>query len=159
MTRSSTMTVCVAVCACLLGVLTACTASTAPRAPETVGVPTQKASADPSATPTGATASARKSEFDAAAQSVIDAHKKPGGKDFINALVAAGFDKTHMQVTPDRTSIGYEAGSVQFSVRVGDQCLIGQYGYGAKKVGYHSLVTPVLSTGACLIGRTRAIDW
>lgn len=79
------------------------------------------------------------------------------GRDFIDALVAAGFVKADMQVTPDTTTIGLKANSIQFSVRMGDSCLIGQNG--ADAGGYSSQVTPVLGTGSCLIGQTRAIDW
>ena len=79
------------------------------------------------------------------------------GRDFIDALVAAGFNKADMQLTVDTTTIGLKANSIQFSVKLGDTCLIGQNG--ADAGGYNSMVTPVLSTGACLIGQTRPIDW
>jgi hypothetical protein len=79
----------------------------------------------------------------------------PGGRAFIDALVAAGFDRTQMQVTPDKTAINLDADNVQFSVLVEGECLVGQYG----NVGYQSTVLPVLSTGQCLIGNTRPIDW
>jgi len=60
-----------------------------------------------------------------------------------------------MQVTPDVTTVGVKADSIQFSVLWKGQCLIGQYGFAE----YHSLVAPVLGTGKCLIGQTRTIDW
>ena len=63
-----------------------------------------------------------------------------------------------MQVTVDTTTIGLKANSIQFSVRMGDTCLIGQNG--ADAGGYCSEVTPVLSPpGNCLVGQTRPIDW
>lgn len=80
-----------------------------------------------------------------------------GGRDFIDALVAAGFDKATMEVTKDATTLGDRAESIQFSVRWGDGCLIGQFGPAVG--GYHSTVQPVLGTDRCLIGETRAIDW
>jgi len=46
---------------------------------------------------------------------------------------------------------------VQFAVRWAEECLIGQYGPASG--GYHSLVAPRLSTGTCLAGQTRPIDW
>ena len=79
----------------------------------------------------------------------------PGGRAFIDALVAAGFDRAAMQVTPDTTAINLDADNVQFSILIDQDCLVGQYG----NVGYQSTVLPVLSTGACLVGNTRPIDW
>lgn len=79
------------------------------------------------------------------------------GRAYVDALVAAGFDKATMQVTPDDTTIGNPAESIEFSVRWGDDCLVGQVG---PSVGDPvSTVLPGLSTGACLIGQTRTIDW
>lgn len=80
-----------------------------------------------------------------------------GGRDFIDALVAAGFDKGAMEVTNDATTLGDRAESIQFSVRWGESCLIGQFGPSVD--GYHSTIQPVLGTGLCLIGDTRVIDW
>jgi hypothetical protein len=80
-----------------------------------------------------------------------------GGRDFLDGLVAAGFDKGAMEVTKDATTLGDRAESIQFSVRWGDECLIGQFGPAVG--GYHSTVQPVLDTGRCLIGETRPIDW
>lgn len=95
--------------------------------------------------------------FDAVNLQVVAANASAGGRDFIDALVAAGFDRSQMQVTPDRTSVDLEADSVQFSVLVHDECLIGQYGPASG--GYHSAVRPALGTGGCLVGQTRPIDW
>lgn len=79
------------------------------------------------------------------------------GRAYIDALVAAGFDKTAMQVTPDTTTIGNPAESIEFSVRWGEDCLVGQVG---PSIGDPvTSVLPGLSTGSCLIGETRAIDW
>ncbi|RFA22101.1 DUF6993 domain-containing protein [Subtercola boreus] len=79
----------------------------------------------------------------------------PDGKAFTSALRDGGFDVSAMQVTPDVTTVGVKADTVQFSVALGGQCLIGQYGFGE----YHSLVAPLLGTGRCLVGETRTIDW
>lgn len=85
------------------------------------------------------------------------ANADAGGRDFVDALVAAGFDKAAMEVTNDATTLGDRAESIQFSVRWQDSCLIGQFGPSVD--GYHSTVQPVLGTGLCLIGDTRPIDW
>jgi hypothetical protein len=81
-----------------------------------------------------------------------------GGRDgraFIDALVAAGYSKESMELTPDRTSINAQADNYQFSVKLNDTCLIGQYGVSS----YASFTGPVLADGRCLVGKTRPIDW
>ncbi|ROS48389.1 hypothetical protein [Frigoribacterium sp. PhB24] len=93
--------------------------------------------------------------FDEVNAETVAANARPGGRAVVDALVAAGFDKSTMQVTADTTSIGRDADSVQFSVLWGQDCLIGQ----VSGAGYSSQTAPVLGTGACLVGSTRAIDW
>ena len=95
--------------------------------------------------------------FDQVSLGVLAVNPEAGGADFINALIARGFDKSHMEVTPDRTVVDLVADSIQFSVRINDECLIGQNG--AATQGYHSMVAPTLATGMCLVGTTRQIDW
>lgn len=79
------------------------------------------------------------------------------GRDYIDALVAAGFDKSAMQVTADETSVGNAADAIQFSVRWGDECLVGQVGPSTEVPT--AVVLPLLPEGDCLIGKTRSIDW
>jgi hypothetical protein len=75
----------------------------------------------------------------------------------VDALTAAGFDKSAMQVTADYSTIGNAAESIEFAVRLGDQCLVGQVG---PSIGNPvTTVLPGLSSGGCLIGQTRTIDW
>ncbi len=95
--------------------------------------------------------------FDAVNLAVIDANESAGGRDFIDALVSAGFDRSQMEVTADRTTVDLRADSVQFAVLFQGRCLIGQYGPASG--GYHSAVRPALGTGGCLVGQTRPIDW
>jgi len=95
--------------------------------------------------------------FDAVSLAVITANAEAGGRDFIDALTAAGFDRSEMQVTADRTTIDLASDSVQFAVLFQGECLIGQYGPASG--GYHSAVRPALGTGGCLVGQTRPIDW
>ena len=85
----------------------------------------------------------------------LTASPESGGHEIIDHLVEAGFDKSQMEVTPDTTAVGLEADNIQFSVRMNDTCIVGQSG----NVGYHSIAAPILSTGTCLVGNTRAIDW
>jgi hypothetical protein len=77
------------------------------------------------------------------------------GELIVNWFVAHGFNKKNMEVTPDKTSIGLAAWNIDFSVRFGKTCILGQAG----NVGFQSSVLPVLATGKCLIGLTRTIDW
>jgi hypothetical protein len=120
--------------------------------PTTTTTPSAIASAPPDTSATG-----QKPLFDLTNNATISLANgaNPGGRAFIDSLVAAGFDRTQMQLTPDKTAINLDADNVQFSVLVEGECLVGQYG----NVGYQSTVLPALSTGTCLIGNTRPIDW
>ena len=95
--------------------------------------------------------------FNLIAGQVLAADPAAGGAAFIDALTAAGFDKTQMEVTFDKTSVDLDADSIQFSVRFNGECLIGQTGPASD--GYHSTIAPILGTGTCLVGATRPIDW
>ena len=77
------------------------------------------------------------------------------GELIVNWFVAHGFNKQNMEVTPDTTSIGLAAWNIDFSVKFGKTCILGQAG----NVGFQSSVVPILATGKCLIGQTRTIDW
>lgn len=93
--------------------------------------------------------------FDLINTDLIAAGGALDGRAFIDNLVAAGYPKTDMEVTPDRTAINLAADNIQFAVRINGTCLIGQYG----NVGYVSTTADLLSTGRCLVGATRPIDW
>lgn len=95
--------------------------------------------------------------FDSVNVGVVAANSEAGGRDFIDALVAAGFDRSQMEVTADITTVDLQADSVQFAVLFQGECLVGQYGPASG--GYHSAVRPALGTGGCLVGETRPIDW
>ncbi|MCS5733085.1 DUF6993 domain-containing protein [Herbiconiux daphne] len=142
--------------------LIACTA-------EPAATPSPTASTTPVASPTATTtptavagqlnpdgtATDNQPFFDSVNQALIASNPAAGGVDFTSNLRTNGFDIAAMQVTPDITTVGVAADSIQFSVRWKDECLIGQYGQGQ----YKSVVTHVLGTGSCLIGQTRPIDW
>ena len=116
------------------------------------------ATAAPEAAPVlhpGETAEANKGFFDATNRAFYVANGKSNGRSIIDNLVAAGFRKQDMEVTPDTTSIGEAADSIIFSVRVKGECLLGQF-TGAEYIG---TIGPILATGGCLIGTTRPIDW
>lgn len=80
------------------------------------------------------------------------------GRAYVDALVAAGFDKAAMQVTADESTVGRPAESILFSVRWGEtECLIGQVGPSTGEPV--TVVADQLAEGRCLVGATRAIDW
>lgn len=149
----------------LTGVLVGCSPTPTPTpSPTSSSSPSAEASTAPTATPSvaptfdpAAPADAALVFFDSVNTATLAANPAADGRTFIDGLVAAGFDKAAMQVTSDTTTIGNAADSIQFSVRWGDSCLIGQNG--AAVGGYHSTLAPVLGTGSCLIGSTRPIDW
>ncbi len=97
-----------------------------------------------------------RTRFDDAVRGQLAKRPKSGGEAITKALVAAGFSRSGMQVTADRTTVGLAVPSVQFAVRWQGECLIGQSGPGAGE--YTSqLAAPV--DGSCLLGATRPITW
>ena len=81
------------------------------------------------------------------------------GVPVVNALAAAGFDKTKMQVSFDESKTDLVADNIFASVLLGQDCLIGQV-----IVADRSFVTEVAPAvgpdkNLCLIGATRPIDW
>ena len=78
------------------------------------------------------------------------------GRAYVDALVAAGFDKGAMQLTPDESTVGNPAESIQFSVRWGEECLVGQVGPATGEPV--AIVVPVLAEGTCLVGQIRPPD-
>jgi hypothetical protein len=127
-------------------------------------VPTQAASATPVPTSTapaepvlveGGTAEENQPYFD---KVNLDYYTKNGtgsSRGIVDNLIAAGFRKQDMQVTPDHTSIDLQVDSTIVSVRLKGECLIGDF----QAANLKSVVAPLLGTGGCLIGMTLPIDW
>lgn len=134
-----------------------CTTST-PAGPSRTAAPTASApSATPEAPPelvVGGTAEENLEFFDHV-NLAVSTSGAANGRAFIDSLVTSGFDKAAMEVTSDSTPLNHTADTIQFSVRLGEECLIGQWGAGA----YSSMVTTPVANGACLVGKTRTIDW
>lgn len=126
----------------------------APGASSSSPAPGETPAPDPTLDPAG-TAEQNLDYFDFVNERLLEQDGDPGGRALVDNLVAAGFDKAAMEVTPDRTAVDLDADNVQFSVRFADACLVGQVG----NTGYVSAVAPVLGTGKCLVGTTRPIDW
>ncbi|GAB3140433.1 DUF6993 domain-containing protein [Marisediminicola antarctica] len=119
-------------------------------APGTEPEPEPSAQFDPDGT-----ASDNLAFFDDVNARFLAADPSPGGRPIVDNLVAAGFDREAMELTRDTTPIGLQADSVQFSVRIGDACLVGQ----ASDSGYVGIVGPLFADSRCLIGELRPIDW
>jgi hypothetical protein len=148
----------------LAGALTACTPETTPAAtpsptitstPEPSGAAPTPAS-EPVLVPDG-TAADNLPLFTSVTAAVWESSGRAAGRAYVDALTAAGFDKAAMQVTNDQTTVGNPAESIQFAVRWGDECLIGQVGPATGNPV--TVVMPVLAEGTCLVGETRPIDW
>jgi hypothetical protein len=146
--------------ACAAAAIAAALALAACTAPEPMPTPSSShsSSAEPSPTPTPTpepdfegTASDNQAYFDHLNRELIDAGGATGGAAFIDNLVAHGYPRENMEVTPDKTAIGIDADNIVFSIRFGETCLLGQWG----NIGYTSLVADVLSTGRCIIGTAR----
>jgi hypothetical protein len=137
---------------------TATATSGATPGPVNPSASTSAPSATPSAAPTfvaGGSADDNRAFFDYTNSTLFASNGSANGRTIIDTLVAAGFDKASMQVTPDKTSINGTVDSILFSVKLGGECLLGQHGGG----GYSSAVEAALKNGSCLIGKTRPIDW
>jgi hypothetical protein len=123
--------------------------------------PTATPSASP--TPTGptlvadGTASDNLPLFRQVMEQVWATEARVQGRAYVDALVAAGFAKGDMEVTADQTTVGNPADAIQFSVRWGEECLVGQVG--PSTPAPTAVVLPLVPDGTCLIGNTRPIDW
>jgi hypothetical protein len=94
--------------------------------------------------------------FNRTATTTIAATPNPGGRTFIAALAAVGFDEARMQLTADRTSVGLDAPSILFSVQVARSCFIGQFTPSTRE--YSNQMADPISTGSCLIGGTVPVQ-
>jgi hypothetical protein len=128
-------------------------------APSGAAASASTATATPSAVPTlsaTGTAAENKAYFSLVTKELLASNATPTGRQFIDNLVKAGFDKKNMEVTADKTAIGLTADAIEFSVKFGTECLVGQKG---EAFGFTVVELPVLDTGTCLVGKTRTIDW
>ena len=133
-----------------------------PKAAPPVVTPTPTASSTAAAIPTyyaNGTASDNLAYFNKVGKALFSSSQGAAastqGELIVNWFVDHGFNKSNMEVTPDKTSIGLAAWNIDFSVKFGKTCILGQAG----NVGFQSSVVPVLATGKCLIGLTRPINW
>lgn len=127
----------------------------APTAPSSSGAPTAAPEPEPTLVPDGSAAD-NLPLFTRVVAAVWGSDQRGAGRAYVDALVAAGFDKAAMQVTRDVSTVGNAAESIQFSVRWGEECLIGQVG---PETGDPVTSVEAAIDGVCLIGNTRPIDW
>lgn len=107
----------------------------------------------------GGSADENKAYFNYVLRKAIRDGLEINGVNVVNTVAAAGFDKAMMQVTFDQSRTGLRADNIFVSVRVGEQCLIGQVVTADKTVT--TSVQPAVGPDRdlCLIGETRPIDW
>jgi hypothetical protein len=130
-----------------------------PSASPTIGVSTPAPSAaGAAAIVPGGSAQENFAVFRSVTERVWASRDRASGRAYIDALVKAGFAKSAMQVTNDRSTVGNPAESIQFSVRWKDgRCLVGQVGPATGDPV--TVVVSGLPGGKCLIGDTRPINW
>ncbi|PPG62770.1 hypothetical protein C5C69_04285 [Rathayibacter sp. AY1C7] len=149
--------------ALVLGGLAVCLSGcTSPSAPDAVvsssaaEAPAPAESAAPVAFVPGGTTEQNLPVFEQTLRAAAEPDPEVSGSSVVDALVAAGFSRESMQLTADETSVGLDADSVQVSVKLGESCLIGQYG--PKSGGVRAVIAAPIATGACLVGRTVPIQ-
>jgi hypothetical protein len=103
----------------------------------------------------GQNAAANQQYFDLVNDTFGQANGMGTSRGIVDNLVAAGFEKADIEVTPDSTAINIAVDSIVVSVRIKGECLVGQFSPNQ----YSSVVAPLLGTGRCLVGETLPIDW
>lgn len=148
--------------AALAAGLTACVNLAPEPAPETPSQPTpaqpSPAPPQPEYLPEGS-AQDNLPYFTAVLEEFSAGENSVEGQAIVDILAAAGFEKAAMQVSFDLTKTNLVADTIFVSVRIDDQCLLGQVMTGDR--GIASTVEPAVGPerSLCLIGTTRTIDW
>lgn len=126
-----------------------------------VATPTSTTTPSPTPTPTadpvlvpGGTAGQNRPYFEFVIARLIAVNPEPASLEIVDALVAAGFDRTALEVTADTTRVGDPADSILFAVLIDGQCLLGQ----VAQAVVQTELADVLGSGRCLVGRTLSLD-
>jgi hypothetical protein len=158
-TRLSRLAVAFAAAAVTAATLAGCVGDPMPVPTESADSPSPSSSSTPrpggAVLRPGESAAANQQFFDKVNSEFRAANGISTSRAIVDNLVAAGFVKADMEVTPDRTAINIAADSIVVSVRIDDECLVGQFG----AAGYTGVLTPTLGSGKCLVGVTLPIDW
>jgi hypothetical protein len=122
-------------------------------APAPTPTPTATPTPDPELVP-GGTAGQNRPYFTFVLSTLVQASPQPASLEIVDTLVAAGFERAAMSITPEKTRVGDPADSILVAVIVSGQCLLGQ-------VAQETVTTELadlLGTGKCLVGRTLSLD-
>lgn len=138
--------------------LAGCTPVPSGPGPSTPEAPVQEPDAGAELHPDGS-AEQNLPYFDATLRQFAAGEQAVEGRPIVDSLAAAGFEKSSMQVSFDRSKTDLVADSIFVSARFGEGCLIGQVVTGDRSVV--TTVQPAVGPeqNVCLIGNTRAIDW
>ncbi|MEY4458216.1 MAG: hypothetical protein RIS25_809 [Actinomycetota bacterium] len=101
------------------------------------------------------TAAINKPYFDWVVLKYLQSSPKYNDQSMVAALVDAGFEKKAIEITPSTTGTSQPADSIIVSVKMGDNCLIGQR---MRDNSYFSSLEKLLSSGTCLVGETQPIN-
>lgn len=124
--------------------------------------PNREVPAVPELVPTlvpGGTADENLAFFTEVIREYADGDKTIKGEPVSRAVIDAGFDKTLMQVSFDRSETGLEADNIFVSVLFGEGCLIGQIVTADRSFATESAPAVGPENNVCLIGETAAITW
>ncbi|MCD7100829.1 DUF6993 domain-containing protein [Pseudoclavibacter sp. 13-3] len=97
----------------------------------------------------GGTAEQNLPAFQALLQPLTKDDKVPTTQSVVDAVHSVGVTSDQMQVTPDHTPKDLDADSLSISVKIKEQCLVGQYHRGR----FEAVVAEPIN-GACLVGST-----
>lgn len=81
------------------------------------------------------------------------------GEPVSRAVIDAGFDKSLMQVSFDRSETGLEADNIFVSVLLGEKCLLGQVVTSDRSFVAETAAAVGPENNICLIGETVPITW
>ncbi|QHC59381.1 hypothetical protein [Rathayibacter sp. VKM Ac-2760] len=134
--------------------LSGCSPASVPS--EGSAVSSSPASPLPIADTTGATSPLDFESFNTINRNTIFSKGEPRGADLADALIAAGFARSNVEVTADSTTEGKRADAIFVAVKSGETCFVGQYRTKASgedgDTKYLGASVAPLATGRCLIG-------
>jgi len=136
------------------------TQTASPSASQAPATPSPTAAALPlTAFDSSVTASDSLPLFDTLALQTISTNPDPHGEDFVSSLIGAGAQASEMQLTSDQTTEGKPVDAIFWSLKIHDECLIGQYHpleLDPEKPKYFSMILAPVG-GKCLIGNTLPV--
>lgn len=104
-------------------------------------------------------ADANQAYFTQVANDYVASGQPYAGKAIVDAFAAAGFDKTLMQVSFDKTPYNKDVDALFLSVRIDTDCLIAQFVQAGRTVRVSKAPAVGAERNVCLVGKTRQIDW